>query len=237
MNRGSICRSIVRARGHERAEPLRRGERQPEGLSARRAAALRRLDHRVPRPRQHLVRRADDERRPRLRSPRLRDRRGHLLRRLLPVRDPGGTRRRALRAAALARADHDQLGPRLRADGVHDDGVAVLPAALPAGRRGSQPLSGDLRELHPALLSGRGAGAGDRGAADVAPDLGRDRRAARGLADDRLVRRARRLAGALPDRGGARGRLRRDHRVLDGGLAARGPLAVGRGEGAPDPSA
>ena len=71
---------------------------------------------------------------------------------------------------------------------------------------------------------------------DLAADLGHRRRAARGMADRRVAARPRGMAGPLPGRGRSRRGVRRDRRVLDGGLAAGSPMADRAGEGASSPA-
>ena len=133
-----------------------------------------------------------------------------VLPRLLPVRDPQQPDPRARRRAALDRAHHDRLGPRLDGDDVRHRQVELLRRARPARAGGGRLLPGhgalpDL--LDPGRASARATGALFMMAAPVAIMVGAPVSEALLQLDGWLG--LARLAVAVPARGTARRRARR----------------------------
>ena len=177
------------------------------------------------RPHEHQFCGAADERGPGLQPDRVRVRGRHLLRRLLPVRSAEQPRADARRRAALAGADHADVGGDRRRDRMGQRPHVVLHHAVPARRGRGRAPAGTLllpRHLDPGEPSrARPVGAHVDGGAEQ-----RDRRTARdGHHGARRMARVPGLAARVHRRGRAdRARGRRGAR-LAARDAARGALA------------
>ncbi|CAI8693867.1 hypothetical protein EMIT0111MI5_11242 [Burkholderia sp. IT-111MI5] len=125
----------------------RRTAHHVEGGAAPAAHPRRDVPDRVHRPAERRLRETADGAQPRDDGGRVRARVVAVLHRLPAVRGAEHARAASLRRTRMARADHADVGPHHRADGLHDVDARILHAALPARHRRGRFLSG--RDLLP----------------------------------------------------------------------------------------